>query len=244
MTKNKCFSIIESYLFMNEEPKTLSEISLLFEDLKGKKLENLLEEMKGLYEKEERGIKLLKVGKGWMLRTKEENKECLLKTKPRGLFRLSKPSLETLALIAFEGPCPKMRIDETRGLDSSHLLRTLIEKNLVEFAGKSTLPGKPSLYKTTQHFLEVFGLEDLNDLPSKKEIEEMIMEKPKDPNSLESLDLPPSPIEEKASQDEQTNKELKEALKSLPSTVSYLEEEKRKEKEEKKEEETPPLEME
>ena len=72
-------------------------------------------------------------------------------------FRLSGPSLEALSIIAYSQPCPKQEIDQVRGVDSGHLLRTLMEKELVVFAGKSDLPGKPSLYKTSQKFLEVFG---------------------------------------------------------------------------------------
>lgn len=242
ISKDKAFSIIESLLFMSPEPRAFSDFETLFEgELSPQEIKQCLEELKSSYEQENRGLYLEKVGKGWQLRTKPENKEHLLKIKPKSIFRLSRPSLETLSIIAFEQPCTKMEIDEIRGVESGHLLRNLIEKGLIQMAGKSDLPGKASLYKTSSKFLEIFGLNKLKELPSLEEIEELLSdEKSKDRENLQSAseEFDKTDIKIPYEQDEKENKRIKDSLKSLPSTVEFLE----KEKKEKAESPTPPLE--
>ena len=175
LSKEKVFSIMESLLFMSPEPRPLSDFETLFKGLlSSKEIQQFLLDLQKSYEQENRGMILKKVYKGWQLRTKTENKEYLLKLKTPKLFRLSKPSLEVLAIIAFEQPCAKMQVDEIRGVDSGHLLRNLLDKELICMAGQSDLPGKPFLYKTSQKFLEIFGLKHLKDLPSITELEELV----------------------------------------------------------------------
>ncbi|MCY4320784.1 MAG: SMC-Scp complex subunit ScpB, partial [Bdellovibrionaceae bacterium] len=175
LSKEKVFSIMESLLFMSPEPRPFSDFLTLFKDqFSSKEIKELLSEFKEEYNKKpSSGLIVEKVASGWQMRTKIENKEYLLKIKPPNVFRLSRPSLEVLAIIAFEQPCTKLKVDEIRGVDSGHLLRTLIEKELICLSGKSDLPGKPSLYRTSQKFLQVFGLDNLKDLPSQDEIKEL-----------------------------------------------------------------------
>lgn len=226
---------MESFLFMSSEPRPFSDFEALFsEELSSQELKKLIEEFKNSYNKKERGLCLEKVSKGWQLRTKAENKEHLLKIKPPSLFRLSRPSLEVLAIIAYEQPCTKMEIDEIRGVESGHLLRTLMEKNLIGLAGKSDLPGKPSLYKTNHKFLEIFNLKTLKDLPSIEEIQELLSgangeEKKEDLQAL-STKLDKQNIQIPYQKDEQENKKIKDILKSLPSSVDFLDREKHSQK--------------
>ena len=229
ISKDKAFSIMESLLFMSPEPRAFSDFENLFEgEISSQELKELLEEFKTSYNEKSRGLYLEKVSKGWQLRTKIENKDYLLRVKPKSIFRLSRPSLEALSIIAFEQPCTKMEVDEIRGVESGHLLRTLIEKNLICLSGKSDLPGKPSLYKTSSKFLEIFGLESLKDLPSPEEIEELLTSaKEKNKGDLQSVseELTPTNIQIPHQKDEQENKKIKDSLKSLPSTVKFLEKE-------------------
>lgn len=228
-TKDKVLSVMESLLFMSPDPRPLSDFEKLFEgEIPPQQLKQLLNELKDSYSKKERGICLEEVRQGWQLRTKTENRDYLLKTQPKNLFRLSRPSLEVLSIIAFEQPCTKMEIDEIRGVDSGHLLRTLMEKGLIHPAGKSDLPGRASFYKTSGRFLEVFGLNSLEDLPSEEELEELFTEKQQqEEKTLQSAsqELNQSRISIPYQEDERENKKIRDSLKSLPSTVEFLKKE-------------------
>ena len=239
LSKEKVFSIMESLLFMSPEPRSFSDFTALFkEELSAQELKELLQQFEKEYNsKTERGVVVEKAAKGWQMRTKPDNKEYLLRIKPPSLFRLSRPSLEVLAIIAFEQPCAKLKVDEIRGVDSGHLLRTLIEKELICLAGKSDLPGKPSLYKTSQKFLQVFGLNSLKDLPSQEEIKELLTDlKPEESLQSVSEDLASNEGSSQSYQeDEKENKRIRDVIKSLPSSVQFLEEEKEQEKQKKPE---------
>lgn len=235
INKEKFCSVVESLLFVHAEPLSLSQILSLFEEAISEEQALLfLEEWKASLENSDRGLSLEKVSKGYQLRTKAENKVYLAKIKTKKPFRLSGPALEVLSILAYKQPCPKQEIDQIRGVDSSHLIRTLMEKELIVFSGKSDLPGKPSLYKTSDKFLQVFNLNNLKDLPSEEEIAELLPKKETskedvlsqvtDQMSCETLDI-------SHEEDELENKKLKENLKSISTTVEFLEEEKRNVKE-------------
>ncbi len=229
ISKDQAFSIMESFLFMSHEPRPFSDFTALFEgEASPEELRGLIGEFQSACRKKDRGLYLEKARGGWQLRTKPENKDYLLKIKPRAVFRLSRPSLEALSIIAFEQPCSKMEIDEIRGAESGHLLRTLIEKELIYISGKSDLPGKASLYKTSGRFLEIFGLDSLKDLPSLKEIEELLP-KTQDKNTGDlhsvSQDLSQASLSIPYQKDERENKKIKDSLKSFPATVEFLERE-------------------
>ena len=243
LSKEKVFSIMESLLFMSPEPRPFSDFLTLFKgELSSKEVKDFLQEFQNEYNlKSERGLFIEKVATGWQMRTKIENKEYLLKIKPPSVFRLSQPSLEVLAIIAFEQPCSKLKIDEIRGVDSGHLLRNLIEKELIYFSGKSDLPGKPSLYKTSQKFLQVFGLDSLKDLPSQEEIQELLADV-KTEASLESVSEELGSNEDSKkiyNEDEKENKRIKDIIKSLPSSVRFLEEKEESKKQDQQTEANP-----
>ena len=248
LSKKRVFSIIESFLFVSPEPRSLSEFETLFKgDLKVQEIKKHLEELVDIYNKEDRGVVLEKVDRSWQMRTKLENKDYLSRVRPSPVFRLSKPSLEVLAIIAFEQPCPKIRIDEIRGVDSGHLLRTLIDKKMICWAGQSDIPGKPSLYKTSKSFLETFGLESLKALPSKQELEELFgdLNEKEDSKTLQSAseewdekqNSSPKKLQ-KEQKDEEESKNIKSLLKSFPAHFDFLKksEEKTEETQENKKE--------
>ena len=224
---------MESLLFMSPDPRPFSDFVTLFKnDFSSQEIKELLQEFQNQYNsKLERGIVIEKVSKGWQMRTKLENKDYLLKIKPPSVFRLSRPSLEVLAIIAFEQPCSKLQVDEIRGVESGHLLRNLIEKDLIYLSGKSDLPGKASLYKTSQKFLQVFGLDSLKDLPSQQEIQELLADV-KTEESLESVseELVSNESSGSYEKDEKENKRIKDVIKGLPSSVQFLDEKKEQEK--------------
>ena len=231
ITKQKALSVMESALFASPEPMPVSAFQTLFEgELSLKEIKSLIEELRESYQSEERGIRLDPISKGWQLRSKPENREHLLRRKARRPFRLSGPALETLSIVAYKQPCSKHQIDEIRGVESGHLLRTLMEKGLISFAGKSALPGKPSLYKSSPKFLEVFGFNSLKDLPSEEEIAELLPS-PETAEKKEGIrdaskDFPEGAEGIDSERDERENQRLKEKLKSIPAAISFLNEEK------------------
>ena len=171
-------SILESILFTTWKPLSLKELSLVFqpEKIPPKKIKEALDIINAQCQKNHRGIELQEVAGGWQLRTKEENKAYIRRLMKRRAFQLSQPALEVLVIVAYRGPCPKSSIDEIRGVESGHLLKTLMEKNLVCFGPKSVQAGRPMTYKTTPRFLEVFGLKSLKDLPSSHDIQDLLAE--------------------------------------------------------------------
>jgi segregation and condensation protein B len=133
-----------------------------------------LEELTQEYAQQlDRGILLTEVANGWQFRTRPENALVIRQLYQSKPIRLSKPSLETMAIVAYRQPITRVEIDEIRGVDSGGVLKTLLEKNLVRIVGKKDEPGRPMIYGTTQEFLELFQLKSLKDLPTLKEFREL-----------------------------------------------------------------------
>ena len=136
----------------------------------------LLLKLKESYESDNRGIRISYLGDAFKLTTKEEHKEYYQKLieNPEA-NTLSPSSLEVLAVIAYNQPITRVEIDAMRGVSSNHNIRKLVAKGLVKEAGKSKMPGRPNLYRTTSEFLDCFGLSSLSELPeldSEKENEQ------------------------------------------------------------------------
>ena len=120
-----------------------------------------------------RGITVEEVAGGYQLRTRKEfapHIRKLLAAKPP---RLSRPLLETLAIIAYRQPITRPEIEQLRGVDRGGVLETLLERRLVKIAGRKDAPGRPMVYETTHEFLEVFGLKDFDSLPDLSEFQEI-----------------------------------------------------------------------
>ncbi|MEI6080117.1 MAG: SMC-Scp complex subunit ScpB [bacterium] len=175
METNRIKSILGSILFVAEKPVSVDKLYEVFDkEFEKEFITTTLEEMKSGYTSDENsGIKLETCANGWQLRTVEENQTWVKKLENIKPIRISPAALETLAIIAYKQPVNKQEIDKIRGVDSAHLFKTLLERNLIKISGRSDLPGKPLLYATTPEFLEIFGLNDLNELPSINEIQDL-----------------------------------------------------------------------
>ncbi len=137
----------------------------------------LLLKLKNSYEAKDRGIRISYLGDAFKLTTKEEHKEYYQKLVDNpDANTLSPSTLEVLAIIAYNQPITRVEIDEIRGVQSAYIVRRLVAKGLIKEAGKSKLPGRPNMYRTTREFLDSFGLASLNELPEftpdKEETEE------------------------------------------------------------------------
>lgn len=162
--------VLEGILFVVGDEginlKTLCEIM----NIELEEAKDLLLQLKNSYESEDRGIRISYLGDAFKLTTKEEHKEYyqkLVETPDANI--LSPSTLEVLAIIAYNQPITRVEIDEMRGVSSAHIIRKLVAKGLVKEAGKSKMPGRPNLYRTTHEFLDTFGLASLNELPDIEE---------------------------------------------------------------------------
>ena len=165
-------NIVESLLFVAEEPLTIERLSKIISGAQAGQLREVLEELEAEYEARQGGFFLNQVAGGYQFRTRPEHMEWikrLLQPKP---LHLSKAALETLAIIAYKQPVIRSDIEHIRGVDCGGVLRVLLERKFIRVLGRRELPGRPLIYATTKRFLEVFGLKNLQDLPTPKEIEE------------------------------------------------------------------------
>lgn len=159
-------SALESLLFaVGEEGITLVDLTSILEKESEEVLELLNKLEKKYIEDENSGIELKLLGNSYKLVTKEKNSEYLKKLVEETSNSLSQSALETLAIVAYNEPITRIQIDEIRGINSSQMLRNLMNKGFVEVVGKSDLPGRPNLYKTTDRFLDYFNLSTIKDLP-------------------------------------------------------------------------------
>lgn len=166
--------VLEGILFVvGDEGITLNQLCevMMIDEGEAKKI---LLDLKKIYESDDRGLRISYLGDAFKLTTKKEHKEYYERLVVNPVSNnLSQSALEVLAIIAYNQPITRIEIDELRGVNSTYVLRRLVAKGLIKEAGKSTLPGRPNLYKTTKEFLDYFGLSTISDLPSyEKEVEE------------------------------------------------------------------------
>lgn len=167
-------SILESLLLVSAKPLTFERIGGLLGGLGKAEVRRVVATLKAKYPPDSSGILVEEVAKGLQLRTNPANQEHvrrLFETRPP---RFTRPSLETLAVIAYRQPVTRLEIEQIRGVDCAASLKTLMDRRLVKVVGKKNVAGRPFLFGTTREFLEVFGLESLSDLPSMRDIEDFL----------------------------------------------------------------------
>lgn len=165
---------IETLIFMSDRPISLAKIkSYIDEDLPLRIIHEALAKLQEDYEQKFHGIRLAEVAEGYQFRTKATYAKYIQDIFKVNELVLSPTALEVLAIIAYKQPVSKVEVEKIRGVDSSHIVRGLIDKRLVKVAGRSEEVGKPVLYATTTEFLEVFNLNDLNGLPPEHELQDM-----------------------------------------------------------------------
>jgi len=193
--------ILEALLFAAETPLTLELLAEACESETAPVLEGLTL-LQADWAQPGRGLRLAEMAGGWIAVTREEMAPYvgrLLRGKKK--MRLSRPALETLAIIAYKQPVTKAEVDAIRGVDSSGVLNTLLERALVTIRGRSKALGRPLLYGTTSEFLSYFGLKDLAELPRVEELKAIVGERePENPEAEPELfvappGLPADPLE-------------------------------------------------
>jgi len=165
--------ILESLLFAAETPLQIKKFHDIFPEIPQKDLRELLLELQTEYENLNRSFHLREVAHGFQLCTKAEYSEWIKKFKGTRPARLSPATMETLAIIAYKQPITRAEIEQIRGVDTSGVLRTLLEKNIIKILGKKEVVGRPLLYGTTATFLTMFGLKGLKDLPTLEDVSQL-----------------------------------------------------------------------
>jgi segregation and condensation protein B len=177
MTNEERKAALEAIIYAADEPATLEQLAAALGDEK-LAVQSYLDELVASYASEERGIEVRAVAGGYKMYTKPQHHEVVRRfiKSLRPPLRLSMPALETLAVIAYKQPVTAPEISEIRGVNTSGVISTLLEKKLITTAGRKEVIGRPILYKSSKEFLMRFGLSDLDELPSLKEFEALARE--------------------------------------------------------------------
>jgi len=158
--------ILETLLFITDEPLKVERISRICEIKDTKFIEENLEKLKQQYDLENRALSIMKVAGGWQMATRSEYGAWVRKLyQTRLTMRLSNAALEVLSIIAYRQPITRAEIEAIRGVDVIGPLETLIERKLITAVSRKETVGRPILYGTTDEFLRQFGLNSLEDLP-------------------------------------------------------------------------------
>lgn len=162
--------LVEGLIFASTHSigrKTLSDTL----EIPIEELDPILEEIRLHYENEDHGFYLASIAGGFQFRTRSELKETMAKFYEKKPPRLTQATLEVLSVIAYKQPITRPEVEKIRGVDCTGILKTLLERELIEMKGRSDLPGHPVVYATSPKFLEWFQINQLSDLPPLSEME-------------------------------------------------------------------------
>jgi segregation and condensation protein B len=177
MTNEERRAALEAIVYAADEPATVEQLA---DTLGEEKLavQVSLDELVASYAAEDRGVEVRHVAGGYKMYTKPQHHDMVRRfiKSLRPPLRLTMPALETLAVIAYKQPVTAPEIQEIRGVNTSGVLKTLLDKRLISTAGRKEVIGRPILYRTSKDFLMRFGLSDLEELPSLKEFEALARE--------------------------------------------------------------------
>ena len=159
--------VVEALLFASDTPLEADRIREVLDLADAAEARTLVEALRERYAAADGALTVVEVAGGFRMVTRPEIAPWLLRlAKTRTKARLSRPALETLAIVAYRQPVSRPEVDALRGVNSDAVLDNLLERRLVRIAGRKEAPGRPFLYETTREFLIAFGLRDLGDLPN------------------------------------------------------------------------------
>ena len=172
MEKDQSKKIIEALLFVSDKPVSIDTLKDVLKDADPTEIRKIIEELNGEYSSSGRSFAIKEIAGGFQMLTDPIYSRWISALYKRPPDRLSGPSLETLAIIAYKQPLTRSQIELIRGVNVDGVLRTLEERNLIRSRGRLEAPGRPILYGTTSEFLQHFGLKSLEELPKLKEFQE------------------------------------------------------------------------
>ena len=163
-------SLIEALLFVSGEPVQFTVLKSISE-IQEAELKQLLDDLIREYHERDSGLHIVEIANGYQMVTNPYYAQWIKKMKnTSSSAKLSMPALETLAIIAYNQPIIKAELEQIRGVNSDGVVKTLLDRRLIKILGRKEVPGKPLLYGTTREFLQYFGLKDLSELPTLKEL--------------------------------------------------------------------------
>jgi len=190
--------VIEALLFISEKPVTLEQIKKVLETVNGGEIKKVIHDLKENHERRKSGMVIVEIAGGYQMLSNSNYASYIrdfYKTKHKE--RLSKPALESLAIIAYKQPVTRSDIEVIRGVNSDGVVNHLLNKELIKTVGRKDVPGRPFLYGTTKQFMEYFGLKSLNDLPKLEEFPSL---------------LPPEEMEEEQVAEEVNSEQIQEQI--------------------------------
>jgi segregation and condensation protein B len=229
-------SCIEALLFYSDRSVSLKKLKEMLEMTESEDAPILqsIENLKAVFATAGHGFEVAEIAGGYQLRTKPSKAPLLRKLAKIQVQRLSRGAMETLTIVSYKQPCTKDDIDQVRGVDSSHFIRTLLDRKLIEVSGRSEAAGRPMIYATTDTFLEVFGLMDLKGLPPLHEIEAMVpqmtaaAEGEEDPRVVQmrkmvhQMKIDSNHLDYDSKEDEKILQEIRDRVKAIDITTPYL----------------------
>ena len=166
--------IVEALVLGAPEHVSAQKMAEVVPGLEAEDARALVAELGREYEEQGRAFEIWEVAGGYQLRTRPEYAAYLRLLHRERPLRLSRAALETLAVVAYRQPVTRAEVEAVRGVEADAVLKSLLDRQLVRIAGHREVPGRPMLYGTTRRFLEVFGLSKLDDLPTLREMEELL----------------------------------------------------------------------
>ena len=174
MQDSEIRKIIEALLFASPEPLTQAKVNGIFNP-DTPNLKEVVLKLNEQYVHDDHAFEINEVAGGYQLVSRQEYEHFIRKMLSKsGRISLSSAALDSLAIIAYKQPIGRYEVEAIRGVDSSGVLKTLLNRNLIKIKGRDSGPGRPLLYQTTNKFLEHFGLNRLSDMPKLKEITELV----------------------------------------------------------------------
>jgi segregation and condensation protein B len=178
MEREKQKQIVEALILAAPEPISAQRLADIVPRLKPAGVKELVAELGREYQEQGRAFEIWEVAGGYQLRTLPAYANWVKQLLKERAMRLSRAALETLSVVAYKQPVTRAEVEHVRGVEVGPVLRSLVDRKLVKIAGHRDVPGRPMVYATTKRFLEVFGLPRLDDLPTLREVEDLL---PADP---------------------------------------------------------------
>jgi segregation and condensation protein B len=187
MEDNNLRSVIEALIFASDKPVTIEQIKKALGISEQACVRKSIDELKSEYETQNRGLRIVEIAGGFQMIASAVFTPFLKKLfKYRFSDKLSKPALESLAIIAYKQPLTKAEIESLRNVNVDGVIKNLLDKDLIRICGRKKIPGRPFVFGTTRQFLEHFGLKSLDDLPKMDDFTAMAI-KVEDKTNIEAL---------------------------------------------------------
>ena len=182
--------IIESLLYVSLEPLTVEKITTVLAGPPQVVVNNAIRALQQDYDQEGRGLHIVELAGGFSMITRADCAPWIIRLKKvKASAKVSRSAMETLAIIAYKQPIVRADIEHIRGVETSGVLRTLLDHKLIRIVGRKDIPGRPIMYGSSKVFLQRFGLRDLQDLPPLRELKELGQGESPDLFSDDTLDM-------------------------------------------------------